>query len=390
VNHAILPCQKRLFSLDENVHYLNCAYMSPLLRSVEVAGVAGIVRKRNPGALQQHDFFAESDVLRQRFAQLINAPDPQRVALIPSASYGVAIAAQNVSTRPGQHVLIAHEQFPSNVYAWQALRNKGVVVKTVMPPERTRGRAQVWNERLLEAINRDTAVVALGHVHWAHGTRFDLEAIGERAREVGAALVIDGTQSVGALPFDVQHIQPDALICAGYKWLLGPYASGVAYFGPRFDGGEPLEQNWLLRLGSEDFSRLVAYEDRYQPGALRYDAGGRSNFILVPMLIAALEQLLEWGVEGVQAYCRHLTQAFVAEVRNLGYWVEEERGRSAHLFGLRAPAGLDPVALSQVLAAQNIFVSVRGDFIRVSPHLYNDERDFEALLDVLKRASSGV
>lgn len=390
MNHAILPCQKRLFSLDENAHYLNCAYMSPLLRAVEAAGVAGIVRKRNPGAIQPRDFFAESDVLRQRFAELINAPDPQRVALIPSASYGIAIAARNVSTHPGQHVLIVHEQFPSNVYAWQALRNKGVGVKTVMPPERSRGRARVWNERLLEAINRDTAVVALGHVHWAHGTRFDLEAIGQRAREVGAALVIDGTQSVGALPFDVQQIQPDALVCAGYKWLLGPYASGVAYFGPRFDGGEPLEQNWLLRLDSENFSRLVAYEDQYQPGALRYDAGGRSNFILVPMLIAALEQLLEWGVEGVQAYCRQLTQAFVTEARNLGYWVEEEGGRCAHLFGLRTPAGVDPVALSQALAAQNIFVSVRGDFIRVSPHLYNDERDFEALLDVLKRASSGV
>jgi len=390
VNHAILSCQKRLFSLDEGVHYLNCAYMSPLLKSVETAGVAGIVRKRNPGVIQPHDFFAESDVLRQRFAQLINAPDPQRVALVPSASYGIAVAARNVSTRPGQHVLIAHEQFPSNVYAWQALRSQGVEVKTVMSPERTQGRARVWNERLLEAIDRDTAVVALGHVHWAHGTRFDLEAIGRRAREVGAALVIDGTQSVGALPFDVERVQPDALICAGYKWLLGPYAVGVAYFGPRFDGGEPLEQNWLLRLGSENFSRLVDYEDQYQPGAIRYDAGGRSNFILVPMLIAALEQILAWGVEGVQAYCRQLTQAFVTEARNLGYWVEEEGGRSAHLFGLRAPAGVDLAALAQALATKSIFVSVRGDFIRVSPHLYNDEQDFEALLDVLKRAGAGT
>ena len=110
----------------------------------------------------------------------------------------------------------------------------------------------------------------------------------------GAAFVVDGTQSVGALPFDVREIQPDALICAGYKWLLGPYAIGAAYFGPRYDGGEPLEENWISRRGSEDFQRLVDYKISIADGAVRYDAGERGNFILLPMFVESLRRLLEW------------------------------------------------------------------------------------------------
>ena len=130
-------------------------------------------------------------------------------------------------------------------------------------------------------------MVALPHVHWTDGVRLDLEAIGRRAREVGAALVVDGTQSVGAMPFNVTSIQPDAVICAAYKWLTGPYSIGLAYYGQRYDDGVPSEETWIGRLGSEDFRRLVDYEDAYRPGAARYDVGECSNFVLIPMLIAA-------------------------------------------------------------------------------------------------------
>ena len=90
-------------------------------------------------------------------------------------------------------------------------------------------------------------------------------ALRQRTHEVGAQLVIDGTQSVGALPINVQELQPDALICAGYKWLMGPYSIALAYYGPYFDQGEPLEEGWINRYGSEDFTNLVQYQDRYQP-----------------------------------------------------------------------------------------------------------------------------
>lgn len=386
----MLTCQKHLFSLPADLHYLNCAYHSPLLRRVEQAGIDGIRQKANPAAIRPEDFFRDADTVRGLFARLVNVPDPMRVAIIPAVSYGMAVVARNSAVQPGQNLVLAHEQFPSNVYPWRALaREHGAEVRMVSAPEGAGSRSDAWNARILEAIDGDTALVAVGHVHWADGTRFDLEAIGARAREVGAALVVDGTQSVGALPLDVERIRPDALVVTGYKWLLGPYGLGLAYLGPRYDGGVPLEENWIGRLGSEDFAGLTRYRDEYQPGALRYDVGERSNPILLPMLAAALEQILEWGPEHIQAYCARLTAGLAEQARDMGFAVQET-GRASHLFGLRPPAGIGMDRIRTVLDARQVSVSVRGDALRVSPNVYNDEADITALLQALHVAATGA
>lgn len=380
----MLTCQKPRFSLPDDEHYLNCAYMSPISSAVEAAGMAGVSRKRVPSQLSASDFFTGADRARALFARLVNAPDPSRIAIIPAASYGLAIAARNLPVAAGQNIVVTHEQFPANVHAWRKLAAvRGVPVKTVAPPAGAEGRGREWNARLLDAIDARTAVVALGHVHWTDGTKFDLEAIGARAREVGAALVIDGTQSVGALPFDVAALRPDALVCATYKWLMGPYSLGFAYLGPRFDDGEPLEETWIGRAGSENFKDLVDYRDDYQPGAVRYDVGERSNFALMPMAIAALEQVLDWQPARIQDYCAALTADLFDRVRALGYTVEDPAFRGAHLFGMRVPAGTDITAIGERLRARRVHVSLRGSAIRVAPHVYNDRRDVEALVDAL-------
>ena len=385
----MLASQRPLFSLPEGEHYLNCAYLSPVARPVEEAGIAAILRRRDPTGIRAEDFFSDADRARALFARLVNAPEPARVALIPAVSYGVATVARNVSLRPGQNVVVAHAQFPSNVYAWRRLcADAGAELRAVAPPPGSPRRGEDWNARLLQAIDGDTGLVALGNVHWADGTRFDLERIGARAREVGAALVVDGTQSVGAMPFDVAGIQPDALVCASYKTIMGPYGLGLAWYGPRFDGARPLEETWLGRRGSEDFAGLVDYVDDYQPGAARFDVGGRSSFVLMPMLIAALEMLLAWGPANVQAYCRALMADAVAEARELGYAVEDEAWRGWHMFGLRLPERVDAARLQALLRERRVTVSVRGDAVRVAPSVYNEPADVEALLDALRAAAS--
>ncbi|MBM3782367.1 MAG: aminotransferase class V-fold PLP-dependent enzyme [Acidobacteria bacterium] len=384
----MLMCQKAQFSLPDDEHYLNCAYMSPLSQAVEAAGMSGVRRKRVPARLTPSDFFVEADRARQLFASLVHA-DPPRIAIVPSASYGLAIAARNLPVARGQRIVVTHEQFPANVHPWRRVAAaQGAELQTVAAPEGSFARGRDWNQRLLEHIVPGTAVVALGHVHWTDGTRFDLEAIGARAREVGAALVIDGTQSIGALPFDVTRVQPDILVTAAYKWLMGPYSLGFAYLGPRLDDGVPLEETWIGRAGSEHFKDLVNYRDDYQPGAVRYDVGERSNFALMPMAIAALEQLLDWTPEAIQAYTRHLTAPLVDTVRALGYTVEDADYRGGHLLGLRVPAAVDVVSVAERLRERRVHVSVRGTAIRVSPHVYNDARDIEALLDALHGARS--
>ncbi|HSK18296.1 MAG TPA: aminotransferase class V-fold PLP-dependent enzyme [Longimicrobiales bacterium] len=387
---APLDCRRADFSLPPDVHYLNCAYMGPLPRRVQEAGFAGVRAKGVPTSIEPSDFFRDSDTARSMFAQIIGARDVSRVAIVPSVSYGVATVARNVRCGAGATIVIAQEQFPSNVYAWRRLAAATGAELRMIGPASDGARGESWSEALIGAIDERCAVVALPHVHWTDGTRFDLERIGERARDVGAAFVIDGTQSIGALPFDAERIRPDAVICAAYKWLLGPYGIGFAWYGERFDDGVPIEETWIGREGSEDFQHLVDYRDTYQPGAVRYDVGERSNIILLPMVIESMRLVLECGAERIQQYCDTLMQPALEEASALGFRIEARSWRGAHLLGLRAPATLDLGALGAGLRQRNVFASLRGTALRLAPHVYNDEHDVAALMDVLRSAVRGT
>ena len=144
-------------------------------------------------------------------------------------------------------------------------------------------------------------MVSVPSVHWVDGSTVELERVAERAREVGALLVVDATQSLGAMPLDLAAVRPDYLVTAGYKWLLGPLGTSYLYVAPEHRDGRPLEQNWANRAGAEDFEDTAPPASAYRPGARRFDAGQRSNFVLVPMAIAGLEQVLDWGVPEIAA-----------------------------------------------------------------------------------------
>jgi selenocysteine lyase/cysteine desulfurase len=357
---------------------------------VELAGYQAVAKKTMPWEILPNDFFEPVARLKQCFARLVNAADPEAVAVVPSVSYGIATAAKNVRMGRGQNLVTVEEVFPSNYYTWERLcAESGAELRSVQRPatadsSRWEGRGRLWNERLLEAIDHRTVAVALPHVHWADGTRFDLEAFRRRTDEVGALLVVDGTQSVGALPFDVQAIRPDALVCAGYKWLLGPYSIGLAFFGERLQGGVPIEENWINRLGSERFEGLTKYQPAYKPGANRYCMGEMSQFIGVPMLTAAIELILGWGVGNIQAYCEALTAPYLAALAESGFRIEESSLRSAHLVGVRSPPGASLAPLKNALLERQVYVSVRGDAIRVSSHVFNEHKDFERLMAAVR------
>lgn len=379
-----MKCQKELFRLPENEHYLNCSYLSPLLRSVEEAGIRGVRGKRHPWNVNPNDFFENSNIVRREFAHLIHAEDPQQIAIMPAVSYGMATVAKNLPIKKGGEIIIAGEQFPSNVYPWMRFsQDHDCNLNIIQPPTDFKHRGEKWNQQILEAISADTILISLGSVHWTDGTRFDLKRIGKRARENDALFVIDGTQSVGALPFDVNEIQPDALICAGYKWLMGPYGIALGYVGPRLMEGTPLEEGWIVRKNSENFGGLVEYQEEYQPGALRFDMGERSNFINVPMMAEALKQVNKWTPEKIQAYYKKLCSEIFVELREHEFRIEDEDWRGHHLFGIRLPAKASMDQLSQKLQENNLHVSVRGSAVRVSPHVYNDLKDIEVLRTTL-------
>jgi selenocysteine lyase/cysteine desulfurase len=376
-----LRSQRDLFEIPEDIVYLNCAYMSPQLRSAREAGERAVSRKSRPWEITPEDFFEEAEEIRTLFARLVGG-DAEGVAIIPSVSYGISVAAANVPVREGQKIIILEDQFPSNVYPWRELAERsGARLVTLPRPEDLD-----WGRALLAEIDADTAVVAVPNCHWTDGSLVDLGRVGERVREVGAALVVDAIQSLGAYPFDVSEVRPDFLVASSYKWLLGPYGVGFMYVGEEYREGKPIEHNWINRRGSQDFSGLVSYQDAFQPGARRYDVGERSNFALLPMASEALRQILDWGVENVSETIGTLTDLIEEKAEALGISTIPKEKRARHMIGLML--GPDaPEDLAARLTAHNVFVSVRGESVRVSPHLYNTGGDVDVLFEVLEQVA---
>lgn len=381
-----LTCQRERFTMPASVCYLNSAYMGPLSAAVQAAAGAAIARRGQPWRIGAEDFFAPAELARARCAQLINA-GAESIALVPTSSHGIASVARNLARRlgPSANIVVLGEQFPSNIYAWRSLVKLGARIRSIDAPQSSSlaERAAHWNQRVLEAIDADTALVAIESCHWTDGTRFDLAAIGARCREVDAWYLIDGTQTVGAQPFDVTVVKPDALIVHAYKSMLSEYGLGFAYFSDRLSDGEPIEHSWLMRAGAEDFSRLVDYQDDFAPGMRRYDSSVRATGVLIHALNAACEQLLQWQPSRIEQYCYHISRPFEAQADALGIDIAPESARAANIFGLRFRRAADLQQLRAKLADLQIYLSVRGSSIRVSPHVYNDESDFARLAEAL-------
>jgi selenocysteine lyase/cysteine desulfurase len=377
-----LPVQRELFDVPDDVAYFNCASLAPLLRASVEAGAAASARRARPWLTGGRDWFTEAEERRALFAELAGV-DPEGVALVPATSYGLAVAAANLTARPGQRVLVLAGDYPSNRYTWQRFAGRtGAEVVTV---ERRDG--QRWGEAVVAALDERVAVVAVLATHWTDGGSVDLAAIGARAREAGAALVVDASQAVGAMPLDWRRIRPDYLVTVGYKWLLGPFALGYLHVAEPHRDGVPLEENWISRLGSEDFAALVDYQDRYQPGARRFDVGQRTHFETTPMATAALRQLLDWEVPRIAATLGRLTARIQGELEAIGLGLTSS-DRDPHMLGIDLPnQALGAVA--GALAEARVHAGVRGSSLRVSPHLWTTDQDVERLVSALTKATNG-
>ena len=368
-----------LFALPADIAFLNCANMAPQLRAITEIGIQAVKRRETPWMIDSYEWFGRAEELRSAVAELMDA-DADGIALVPAASYGIAVAAANTPLAAGQNVVVLEHQFPSNVYAWRALADaRGAELRTAR-----KDAADSWTGAVLDAIDDDTAIVAVPNCHWTDGALVDLVRVGERARAVGAALIVDASQSLGAYPISVREVQPDFLVSVGYKWQLGPYGLAYLYVAPKWrERSRPLEASWLTRAGAEDFSSLVDYVDEYQPGARRFDMGEYPQFILLPMALAAIRQLLEWEPKKIQATLAGLTSLIAHEAAELGCSVLADDRRVGHMLGVRFRGGL-PAELPKRLAGARVYVSVRGDAIRVSPNVYNSEEDAARLIELLR------
>ncbi len=380
----MLTSQKHLFSLDPGITYLNNAYRGPMLKSSEEAAIQDLVKMRSPHQLKPEDFFSGVEVVKALFAKLVKCA-PTQVAIIPSTSYGFACVLNNWNPGKGKKAITVTDEFPSGYFSlkrWAEEHDSSLV--SIGPGTNKEEIGKGWNERILEEIDQNTGVVLISSVHWMNGVKFDLKQIGKRCREVGACFIVDGTQSVGALPIDVADFQIDALICATYKWLLGPYSMAMAYFSERFNDGKPLEESWMNRTNSQNFSDLTNYQPEFLPGANRYSVGETSHFILLPILEKALVQLLDWKPERIQEYAGELKKSLVSYQNGRNLPLEVNEFTANHLFSLPLQAEQDSNQVKSLLEKEKISVSVRGDSLRVSINVFNEQRDIDQLIGALE------
>ena len=376
-----MKCQKDKFQIDKNIHYLNCAYKAPLLKKGEKAILNAILKERNPYLYKPKDFFESSELARVLFAEMINAKSSQ-IALFPSTSYGFATALHNVKARYKKAVTIENE-FPSGYFAldkWSGEHQASLI--TVKKGART---AKLWNEAILNSIDKKTDVVLMSMNHWMDGTKIDIKSIGDKCHQLGVTFIVDATQLAGAFPIDVVDLKIDALICAGYKWLFGPYSMAIGYFSPKFSDGIPIEESWMNRTNAMEFSKITEYDTTYKPDSSRYNVGQTSNFLLTPILIEGLKQIQKWGVQQIHNYCFSLFSEIKNELSPIGIGFEENDYIYPHLFSLKLPNRVSPEAMKTNLEKNKIYVSLRGSYIRVSLNVFNNKNDIDALKNCIQK-----
>jgi selenocysteine lyase/cysteine desulfurase len=369
---------KDLFELDDEITYLNCSGISPLLKTVKQAGLIGLEKRATPWTMTNEDWFDKAEKLRA-LASGIFQTSVNNVAIIPSASYGLATAAKNLNIKKGKSIIIVEDQFPSNYYIWENLAKQNNL-KIIRIEKR---QDKILTDSIIELINSETGIVAVPNCHWIDGLLIDLERISEAVKSAGAFLVLDLSQSLGAFPINIERINPDFAVAVGYKWMLGPYGLGYMYVSPRWhDKGEPIEYNWSTRKGSEDFSSLKNYTPEFREGARKFDMGESAQFNTMPMAIAALEQISKWGVEEIQSSVKILTDMVSSNIQEDKNYNLTATPRAGHIISVPIGSG-NAEAIKQKISQNKIIVSFRGSFVRISPHLYNSPSDINKLISCL-------
>eukprot|EP00933_Yihiella_yeosuensis_P026342 TRINITY_DN20437_c0_g1_i1.p1 TRINITY_DN20437_c0_g1~~TRINITY_DN20437_c0_g1_i1.p1 ORF type:complete len:461 (-),score=60.74 TRINITY_DN20437_c0_g1_i1:356-1738(-) len=429
---SALPCQRHLFSLPEGMVYLNCGSRSPMLHQVEKVGHQAVSLKNEPWRISDDGVDGR---VRSLFARLLDV-DPLDIALTPSTSYAISQAAHNIQKlgriKHNDVVIVLENQMSSNVYPWQHLcREVGAhLVAVKQPPlllkDDSDGRSP-WDKAIEACIQhevgqgRQLSVVAVPNFLWTDGSGpIDLQRLRQLMDEVTGAispkavLVVDATQSLGVVPIKVKDWGIDWLACSVHKWLFGPYGLSLVYTSKEWwqdSRSEPIVLDEHNRYGADGDTILPfelhrpGYSEKFQDGAKRFDSGGRPNPILLPMVEAALKQILEWGPERIATTLAPLTkrcakgakdQGLVTPSSHAPHFLSVGPGESdlineAALQKTRSEkmeqsdlAGIWADATAAYLKKNGIFVSSRAGALRIAPHVYNTPDDVDCLLQCLR------
>jgi len=368
------------FATFEGIAYLDAAAQGPLPLAASRAGREALLLKERPWRITSATYVSAVAEVRALGARLLGAREDS-VALVTGAGQVVNAVARGLDLGEGDEVLVARHEFPSNDFPWRWLARRGVRVRVAEPDHPV---GAVSAEKLAAEIGAATRVVAFAHVSYLHGGRIDPGPVVEAARRVGAVTVVDGTQAAGALPFDFGASGIDVYATSGYKFLLGPYGTGLGLFSPSvLDRLAVTDVNWWSVVGADDHHHLPT-DVVLKAGAQRYDAHEPASFNNLFPLAESLRLLLEATPALVQSHARALCDRLLASLP-VGFEPASplEGAARSHIVCLRAGSPKETAAAHERLRGAKVWTALRGDRIRVSPHLYSAPEDVERLLAAL-------
>ena len=367
----------------EDATYLNLAGQSPMPK-VSIGPVqAALEAKKNPHHKPESTFFEVPDRIRASIARLIGGK-PEEVALTSGASAGVAAVAYALTWKPGDEVITAKGEFPLQYTTWKPMEEReGLKLKIVSPRERF-----ITADDLIAAITPRTRMVSVSMVRFDDGSLLDVPRVAAACHAQGALLLLDISQCCGALPMDVNQLGADFMVCAGYKWLLGPFGTGFFWAKSEHLGmARPGPFYWMALMGSHNFAALNFDDPKPAANAKRWDSpewASYFNFNLAAMDVS-VDFVVRMGPELVSAHNRKLIE-FMFERLPKDRFVPTSPLDAARRGPYGCFAARSPEKTAEVykhLREENVVVSLREGNIRVSPHLYNTERDIDRLISVV-------
>ncbi|MFQ5893854.1 MAG: aminotransferase class V-fold PLP-dependent enzyme [Nitrospinota bacterium] len=314
------------------------------------------------------------DEVRALVARLIGA-SPEEVAFVKNTSEGLSIVANGLAWRAGENVVAAEGEFPANVYPWMHLERHGVACRLIRPR-----RGRITLEEIEPAVDGRTRLVALSSVAFTNGFHLDLAAVAAFCRSRGVLFVVDGIQSVGAVPLDVKALGIPILACGAKKWLMGPDGIGFLYVEEALlETIVPAEVGWHSVAERDDY---LDYRLAWPPTAERYECGS-PNYLGIHALGAALELLLEVGLDRIWEALRSWHDRTAEALRARGATILSPWGDGERSGIVTFRLGPDPAPLYRALREATIITCIRNGAIRLSPHFYANDEDRERLLAVV-------
>ncbi len=363
------------FPVTERWAYFDHAAVSPLPRRSGDAVRAWADEQEHHGVVHWPMWERKLDTLRRDMARLIGAL-AEEIAFVNSTTQGIGLVAEGFPWADGDNVVTAAEEYPSNIYPWMNLKDRGVELRTV--PSRD---GRVWVEDLASAIDSKTRVLTISHVEFASGFRNDLDVLGELCRSRGIAFFVDAIQGLGPLTIDVSRTPIDFLAADGHKWLLGPEGAGLLYVRREWiERLRPLGVGWHSVTGSYNAPGI---DFTLKPNAQRWE-GGTLNMPGLQALGASLGLLLEIGKEAVSE--RILDRAaLVREAARSAGWTVCGSDRPEDLSGIvpLEKKGVDPDGFVRRARDRGVALACRRGKVRISAHIYNDDDDLGRLREAL-------